>query len=109
MIFFCSFYDDADTSRYPFQGGITHADDNIYLFPYPSNVAKLNENDTKMAQMMVDLWTSFATNGVPTLPRIQDESNPVQWEPFSGEKINFNLCPGRARPGQAQTVKGSCL
>ncbi|KAJ6647575.1 Glutactin, partial [Pseudolycoriella hygida] len=56
----------ADTSHYPFKGGIHHSNDNIYVFPYPSFASKLNGRDTIMAKTMVDFWTSFATNGRPT-------------------------------------------
>ncbi|XP_059608242.1 uncharacterized protein LOC132256077 [Phlebotomus argentipes] len=59
-----------DTSKYPFDGGVAHSDDNIYLFPWPKSVAKLNEEDTKIAKTLVDLWTSFATTGVPTSPQV---------------------------------------
>ncbi|GAB0089471.1 hypothetical protein DMENIID0001_040140 [Sergentomyia squamirostris] len=60
-----------DTSKYPFEGGVAHSDDNLYLFPWPSNASKLNEKDTKIAQKMVDLWTSFAIDGVPTSSQIE--------------------------------------
>ncbi|XP_037025276.1 glutactin-like [Bradysia coprophila] len=56
----------ADTSKYPFNGGIHHSNDNLYVFPYPSFASHLNERDTTMAKTMVDFWTSFATTGVPT-------------------------------------------
>lgn len=58
---------EEDTSHYPFDGGISHSDDLIYLFPHPPNVADLNEADTKMAMNMVDLWASFAEYGTPQL------------------------------------------
>lgn len=76
-----------DTSRYQFDGGITHSDDLIYLFPYPPEMAKLNAADTRIAQMMVDLWTSFAIDGVPTSSQVQNTFDPIQWEPLRGEKI----------------------
>ncbi|XP_055691284.1 glutactin-like [Lutzomyia longipalpis] len=57
-----------DPSKYPFESGVAHTDDLIYLFPWPEKVAKLNEEDTKIAQLMVDLWTSFATTGIPASP-----------------------------------------
>lgn len=56
----------ADTSKYPFDGGINHSNDNIYVYPWPEFVSHLNEKDTIMAKTMVDFWTSFATTGVPT-------------------------------------------
>lgn len=78
-------------SHYPFLGGVHHSDDLIYLFPDPPDVAKLNAADTKIAQRMVDLWTSFATNGIPKLPQIQNATNKqislysLDWKPFLGE------------------------
>lgn len=50
-------------SHYPFQGGVHHSNDNIYLFA----THKLNSNDTLMAKKMVDLWYSFAVDGVPSV------------------------------------------
>lgn len=77
-------------SRYPFVGGVHHSDDLIYLFPDPPDVAKLNAADTKIAQSMVDLWTSFAIEGVPKLPQMQsksietNETVSFDWKPFEG-------------------------
>ncbi|XP_037933074.1 glutactin-like [Teleopsis dalmanni] len=48
--------------HYPFNGGVHHSNDNIYLFSTHS----LNDNDTRMAQKMVELWTSFAIDGIPS-------------------------------------------
>lgn len=45
--------------------GAQHSDDLIYLFPYPPHAIVLNEKDKEIAKRMVNLWTSFATNGVP--------------------------------------------
>ncbi|XP_055692894.1 glutactin-like [Lutzomyia longipalpis] len=55
----------ADITKYPFEGGISHSDENLFLFPWPKSAAKLNEEDTKIAKKMVDLWTSFVSEGVP--------------------------------------------
>lgn len=82
-----------DISHYPFHGGVSHSDDLIYLFPYPPDVAELNEEDTKVAKMLVDLWTSFATNGAPELSNISDGINEVSWQPFLGKLFyKFNNC-----------------
>lgn len=54
-----------NTSHYPYKGGIHHSNDNIYLFPFPDFATKLNTADTKMSETMIDLWTSFAIDGVP--------------------------------------------
>lgn len=92
-----SFDDPTDSTHYPFQGGVSHADDITYLFPYPVEFAKLNENDTKMAKKMVDLWTSFAIDGVPTLSEDHNGLNPVRWTPFSGEEMEIILHLNRLR------------
>uniref|UniRef100_A0A182T224 Carboxylic ester hydrolase n=1 Tax=Anopheles maculatus TaxID=74869 RepID=A0A182T224_9DIPT len=56
----------SDTSHYPFDGGVHHSNDKLYLFPYPpGRPDTLNEKDTAMAKLMVDLWTSFASEGIP--------------------------------------------
>lgn len=50
------------TVPFPHKGAVNHIDDMHYLFP----MRPLNEDDTKMAQIMVQLWTSFAITGVPS-------------------------------------------
>ncbi|KAL5280805.1 CES5A.2 family protein [Megaselia abdita] len=52
---------------YPFNGGVHHSDDNIYLF----STHKLNENDRTIAKKKVDLWTSFAANGTPSFDGVE--------------------------------------
>uniref|UniRef100_A0A182QPB8 Carboxylic ester hydrolase n=1 Tax=Anopheles farauti TaxID=69004 RepID=A0A182QPB8_9DIPT len=73
----------ANTSHYPFKGGAHHSDDNIYIFPYPNDVTTLNAADTMMSETMVDLWTSFAidgvpksSRGVPTWPKVTGPTGP---------------------------------
>lgn len=58
------------TAKYPFDGGVHHSDDNIYMYPFPH--PELNEQDQKMAQRMVDLWTSFVIEGVPKASDVQE-------------------------------------
>ncbi|XP_055530491.1 glutactin-like [Wyeomyia smithii] len=67
-----------DTSHYPFSGGVHHSDENIYLFPYPDKVANLNQADTEISEMMLDLWTSFAIDGVPA------SNHTPPWQPVHG-------------------------
>ncbi|EAT48045.2 AAEL000918-PA, partial [Aedes aegypti] len=71
----------ADTSHYPFDGGVHHSNDLLYLFPYSPGEPKLNERDTRMTKLMVDLWTSFAATGVPK----SELSGGVEWKSMSGE------------------------
>uniref|UniRef100_A0A182WFZ9 Carboxylic ester hydrolase n=1 Tax=Anopheles minimus TaxID=112268 RepID=A0A182WFZ9_9DIPT len=69
----------SDTSHYPFDGGVHHSNDKLYLFPYPpGNPDTLNERDTAMAKLMVDLWTSFATEGIPKSEQLTVEWNPMK-------------------------------
>lgn len=62
-----------------------HSNDLLYVFPYPPGEPKLNEADTKVAKLMVDLWTSFATTGVPS-----SELAGVQWKPMKGRFADFH-------------------
>lgn len=77
-----------DTSHYPFDGGIHHSNDNIYIYPWPPHVANLNDADAKMSKRMVQLWTSFVMNGVPEL---NDTSN-FDWLPVTSENKVANCC-----------------
>lgn len=62
----------------PFEIDATLSDDNIFLFPYPSEVSQLNPEDKSMARAMVALWLDFAQNRVPN-------SNAVIWPNVSSE------------------------
>ncbi|XP_055534052.1 glutactin-like [Wyeomyia smithii] len=68
----------ADTSHYPFRGGVHHSDDLLYLFPFPPGKPGLSEKDAEISHMMVDLWTSFCATGVPS-----SEANGVVWKPMT--------------------------
>lgn len=93
MTFCYRFGYGGDVTHYPFSGGVHHSDDLIYLFPYPPNVAKLNEQDTKVSKIIVDLWTSFAINGIPELPNHENGINALTWQPFLGKFINSIFPP----------------
>ncbi|XP_053954303.1 glutactin-like [Anastrepha ludens] len=72
-------------SQYPFEGGIHHSNDNIYLFA----THHLNANDTQIAKKMVDLWYSFAVHGEP---RAEDQPmlNIKPMETESGPYFHIN-------------------
>ncbi|CAD7005231.1 glutactin [Ceratitis capitata] len=53
---------DSGNAQYPFNGGVHHTDELIYLFAMKP---PLNTKDTEVAKKMVYLWTSFARTGVP--------------------------------------------
>ena len=38
---------------------MTHADELIYLFPFPL-MTGLNEEETRVSHTMTDMWTNFA-------------------------------------------------
>lgn len=80
----------ADTSHYPFDGGIHHSNDNIYVFPWPEFVSKLNAEDTEMAKKMVTFWATFATTGVPSAPGV------TSWPPMTrvnGPYLHIDATP----------------
>nr|XP_036232508.1 glutactin-like [Bactrocera oleae] len=56
---------DMGNAQYPFNGGVHHSDELIYLFAMKP---PLNAKDTEVAKKMVDLWVSFAMTGVPQVP-----------------------------------------
>ncbi|XP_077292013.1 juvenile hormone esterase-like [Arctopsyche grandis] len=78
----------ADTTKYPFDGGVHHSDDLLYLFPYPYT-SPLNEQDTEIAKLISDLWTSFAINGEPTSPFLNVEW-PVLEKNKNGPYLQIN-------------------
>ncbi|XP_033222098.1 esterase FE4-like [Belonocnema kinseyi] len=62
--------------------GVTHADDLLYLFHSKAR-DPLNENDEYIVDVMVDLWTSFATTGKPVSDLLDV---PNLWEPYAKQK-----------------------
>ncbi|XP_051154447.1 uncharacterized protein LOC127277388 [Leptopilina boulardi] len=65
--------------------GVSHGDDILYLFPITSVTfvttnANFTGNDEKISRIMVDFWTSFATNGKPTSNELPNSN---LWQPYS--------------------------
>lgn len=60
-------------------------------------MAKLNILDRQFAEMIVDMWTSFAIDGVPRVikkRRRTDEPNEailIDWIPFAGKFFRVKL------------------
>ncbi|XP_054284421.1 glutactin-like [Macrosteles quadrilineatus] len=52
-----------EAHHYPFPGGVAHSNDLLYLFP--NTDGNLTGTDRKVAQTIVQLWTSFAADGYP--------------------------------------------
>ncbi|XP_046587076.1 juvenile hormone esterase isoform X2 [Neodiprion lecontei] len=71
--------------------GVTHADDLVYIFPYADHNIMLalnktaSKTDIQMREIMVQLWTSFATHGKPSTLFFRGNTT---WEPYS-EEDNF--------------------
>ncbi|XP_053685658.1 glutactin-like [Sabethes cyaneus] len=68
----------ADTSHYPFLGGVHHSDDLLYLFPFPPGQPGVSGKDAAICHMMVELWTSFCATGVP-----KSDANNFIWKPMT--------------------------
>ncbi|XP_036670925.3 glutactin [Drosophila suzukii] len=71
-------------THYPFNGGVHHSNDNIYLF----STHPLEGQDTQMSQKMVEVWTSFAIDGIPgDLSPLTSASGPYN-------KLNLEVTKG---------------
>ncbi|XP_046609035.1 esterase E4-like [Neodiprion virginianus] len=102
-VYFCTFdYRDSFSYTYKFTGsnpenlGPTHGDEFIYLLPGPREMfgppgSEYSETDLKMLDAMVELWTSFATNGLPTTAALNDNAI---WEPFSSDEKYLQIGNG---------------
>ncbi|XP_069196046.1 juvenile hormone esterase [Procambarus clarkii] len=102
-IFFYSWEFEADDSLFPWifmampdipvPGGISHADELLYLFHLPGD---LDERQRTMVSRMTTLWTNFAKYGNPTPDGAQGEGEKWEgdiekWLPFSLSQPNFML------------------
>lgn len=90
-----SYTDVYDSPKYP---GVSHLDDLISLFRHSQYFPILNEQDTKISKLLVDLWVNFATSGDPTPVHIS--SNPLnkylpgdfKWVPYTrSNHVYLNL------------------
>ncbi|XP_053685663.1 glutactin-like [Sabethes cyaneus] len=64
------------TIEFPYEGAVHHAADMHYLFPW----SELNEDGVRIAKTMVQLWTSFATTGVPVAEIVP------RWSPMKSKQ-----------------------
>ncbi|XP_046587544.1 juvenile hormone esterase-like isoform X2 [Neodiprion lecontei] len=95
-LYFCSFdYRGTVSYSYMFSGGneddwgVAHADELLYLLPGQPDMFgppgyEFSEADWHMVDTMVQLWTSFATKGVPEL----NTGNTI-WKPYSPSEDNY--------------------
>lgn len=88
----------------PFEIDATLSDDNIYLFPYPKEVSKLNPQDKAMARTIVHMWVNFAVHGIPDLnkntwPNITSEYGPfVRFTNSQNSQIELDYHFGEGIP-----------
>lgn len=102
-IFFYSWEFESDDSLFPWifisdihipvPGGISHADELLYLFYLPSDQDLRQRN---MSRKMTKLWTNFAKYGDPTPDNIMDPSDDwrdevSKWEKYTNEDYNYML------------------
>ncbi|KAF5307860.1 hypothetical protein FQR65_LT06592 [Abscondita terminalis] len=71
------------------KNGVCHKDELLYLFrnniDFPNYTP--SESDRKISDLLITLWTNFATYGNPTPP--EDTSLPFTWEPVTKENDNY--------------------
>ncbi|XP_046590304.1 esterase E4-like [Neodiprion lecontei] len=82
----------------PVNHGVAHADELLYLLPGPKSWYgptdwEYSDADWKMVDTMVQLWTSFATTGVPAT---LDSDDSTIWSPFSSRDNYLRIGNGSA-------------
>lgn len=102
-VYFYSWEFEADDSLFPWiflsmpdipvPGGISHADELLYLFHLPSD---LDDRQKVMVERMLTLWTNFAICGNPTPDDGECQSEEwkeeiEKWQTFSLTQPNFML------------------
>ncbi|XP_068989555.1 juvenile hormone esterase-like isoform X1 [Neodiprion pinetum] len=77
-----SYLETDSTANY----GTAHSDDLIYLFPSEAKFSGINKTmsimDYQMVDIMVELWTSFAINGTPS---VSTSDRTTIWMPYLKE------------------------
>jgi carboxylesterase type B len=63
--------------------GATHSDDMIYLTPRMDD--PFNEEESKLSELMVDLWANFITSSSPSGPK---KINPI-WPKYDKQDESF--------------------
>lgn len=85
----------------PFRPGVTHADDLMYLFSLPADLD--TEEQLRVKDYMVTLWTNFAIHGNPTPSANQASWKNLeipQWLPVTNEERHYMLIQDKCSVGQ---------
>ncbi|XP_013147739.1 PREDICTED: venom carboxylesterase-6-like [Papilio polytes] len=62
--------------------GICHADELMHLFPIHFLSKPFSEEDRRISELIITMWTNFATTGDPNKPN----KLPFKWEPATSSK-----------------------
>ncbi|CAK1588748.1 unnamed protein product [Parnassius mnemosyne] len=66
--------------------GVCHADELMHLFPIRFLSKPFSEKDREISELIITLWTNFATSGDPNKPI----KLPFKWEPAtSGQQMEY--------------------
>ncbi|XP_046739874.1 esterase E4-like [Diprion similis] len=112
-VYFCSFdYRGTLSYSYKFSDGnaedwgAAHGDELLYLLPGPLESfgppgSEYSKTDLEMVDKMVDLWTSFVINGIPTTAALNDNTI---WEPFSSDEKYLQIGNGPDTRLEVQSI-----
>ncbi|XP_032784694.2 venom carboxylesterase-6 [Daphnia magna] len=64
--------------------GVAHADEILLMFPNYLMPRLSHPNDLKVSKMLLDLWTSFAADGIPQSDDVVDK-----WLPTTREQVRY--------------------
>ncbi|XP_043467864.1 juvenile hormone esterase-like [Leptopilina heterotoma] len=88
--------------------GVSHQDELLYLFPinyesFKTTNGNFSQVDEKISRIMVDFWTSFATNGKPTSNELLNSN---LWQAYS-PSTTAHIQIGNVRNNRDPTVSMS--
>ncbi|KAK4299471.1 hypothetical protein Pmani_028255 [Petrolisthes manimaculis] len=73
----------------PFRPGVTHSDELMYLFSFP---AIMEDQQLKVMDRMVQMWTNFAIYGKPTIHESGFDNLEIPvWKPLQPDEHHFML------------------
>ncbi|XP_050430240.1 juvenile hormone esterase-like [Adelges cooleyi] len=80
--------------------GVTHGDEMINLFKMPEVLPKgLNDRDTEISKLMINIWTKFAKSGNPT---VDGEDDGPAWPQFTSLEHSLLLHVNSPKPTTKQ-------